>query len=90
MKGIKFNRFKKKSLILLHEVLNNETTLKGIKNRKILQTLETLHLNHGIVEERTLKERTLCLFKLNKYQILIFMYTNNKMKIWDVVTTSIL
>ena len=55
MKGIRFNRFKKKSLILLHEVLDDGRLLKKIKNMKILQTLQTFHLKQGIVEEKTLE-----------------------------------
>ena len=54
MEGIKFNRFKKKSLILLHEVLDGEL-LKKIKHMKVLQTLQTFHLKQGIVEEKTLE-----------------------------------
>ena len=53
MEGIRFNRFKKKSLILLHEILDGEL-LKKIKHMKVLQTLQTFHLQ-GIVEEKTLE-----------------------------------
>ena len=39
MEAIKFNRFKKKTLILLHEVIYDETMLTTIRNRKLFQTL---------------------------------------------------
>ena len=66
MEGIRFNRFKKKSLILLHEILDGGL-LKKIKHMKVLQTLQTFHLQ-GIVEEKTLEghsDKVNCLVKIN-------------------------
>ena len=55
-----FILIKKKSLILLHEVLDGEL-LEKIKHMKILQTLQTFHLRQGIVEEKTLEGHSSCI-----------------------------
>ena len=88
MEGIRFNRFKKKSLILLHEVLNDGRLLKKIKHMKILQTLQTFHLRQGIVEEKTLKghsDSINCLVKMNVNTIASASY-DKTIKIWDIIT----
>ena len=84
MEVIKFNRYKKKSLILLHEVLD-DTLIKKIKNRKILQTLQTFILKNGIVEEKTLALFDItCVVKINKNKIVCGSF--DKLKIWNVIT----
>ena len=84
MEGIKFNRFKKKSLILLHEVLDNGEMIKKINNRKLLQILQTLNYNKGIVEEQTLKDHSLAFICLNDNKIAFG--SDQAIKVWDVIT----
>ena len=87
MEGIRFNRFKKKSFILLHEVLDGRL-LKKIKNMKILQTLQTFNLRQGIIEEKTLEGHVHdvnFLIKINKYQI-ASASRDETLKIWDIIT----
>ena len=87
MEGIKFKRFKKKSLILLHEVLDGRL-LKKSKNMKILQTLQTYHLKQGIFEEKTLKGHSdwvKLLVKINGNTI-ASASMDKSIKIWDIIT----
>ena len=88
MKGTNFNRFKKKSLILLHEVLYDVIFLNKIKNLKILQTCQTFHLKQRIVEENTLQGHSIngvvCLIKIHDNKIVSS--GDNIIKIWDVIT----
>ena len=86
MEGIRFNRFKKKSLILLHEILDGEL-LKKIKHMKVLQTLQTFHLQ-GIVEEKTLEGHSKgvnCLVRINGNTI-ASASGDGTIKIWDIIT----
>ena len=87
MEGIRFNRFKKKSLILLHQVLDGEL-LKKIKHMKVLQTLQTFHLKQGIVEEKTLEghsDSVIFLVKINGNTI-ASASNDTTIRIWDIIT----
>ena len=85
MEGIKFNRFKKKSLQLLHEVLDDIILLKKIKNRKILETIQTMHFKQGIVEEYTFNEIHSNVLFLNENTLASGSY-DTTIKIWDIIT----
>ena len=88
MEAIRFKRFMKKSLILLHKVIDDEALLKNIKNKKILQTLQTINLNHGIVEEQTINEYidlVISLVKINNNKIATGSM-RKYIQIWDLKT----
>ena len=88
MERINFNRFKNKSLLMLHKVIDNAISLKKILNYKIIKTLQILHFKQGIVEEKTLEghpDSVLRLIKINEYQI-ASCSLDNTIKIWDVIT----
>ena len=87
MERLRFNRFKKKSLTLLHKVLDGRI-FKKIKYMKILQTLQTFHLKQGIVEEKTLEGPTgfiRGLVKINENTIASASW-DETIKIWDIIT----
>ena len=91
MEGIRFNRFKKKSLILLHDVLDDGRLLKKILNMKILQTLQTFHFKQGIVEEKTLEGHSGSvnfLVKINGNTIANGSDDSDDatIKLWDIIT----
>ena len=87
---IKFNRFKKKSLILLHEVLDSGIVLKKIKNLKILQTLQAFNFTQGLQEVKT-AIRSYLFGYLIKIKTNIYSCLDNKrIQIWDLKTRKFL
>ena len=87
MEGLRFNRFKKKSLIILHEVING-SLLKKIKHMKVLQTIQTVNLKQGLVEEKTMQghyNRIIFLVKINENTIASASW-DESIKIWDIIT----
>ena len=52
---IKFNRFKMKSFILLHDILRNQKLVRKIKSRRLFESIKLFFLKQGEMGETTLK-----------------------------------
>ena len=93
MEKIKFNRFKKKSLILLYLILDDEILLrKKIKNQKLFQSIRDLYLRRGIMERKVFTDHTNSVFCLIhvKENILASGSKDDNIKLWDFKNSELL
>ncbi len=85
MNTLNFNRFKKKSLIVLYRLLSESVNLRLAMNRKLIQSA-TIALMDKVVPKIALKghdDRVTCLVKLNEKQIATGSW-DKTIKVWNL------